>query len=126
MPGPAEFPSPGAGAGGPLAAANLALAFLLELVMLGALVDFGLHLPASTAARVIVAAGVPVLVIVVWGRFAAPRARTRLPQPWLGLFKLALFALAALGLYVSGHVTLGAAFGAVSLVHLALARYFGQ
>ncbi|HKV69449.1 MAG TPA: DUF2568 domain-containing protein, partial [Gaiellales bacterium] len=57
---------------------NLALKFLLELA---ALVAFGLWGAsiASGFAAVVLAVLLPVVVAVLWGAFAAPKARRRLP-----------------------------------------------
>jgi len=57
-----------------LAAANVALRFLLELAGLGAVVWWGLH-AADGAAGWALAIGAAAIFIAIWGLFVAPRAR---------------------------------------------------
>jgi hypothetical protein len=76
-------------------AANLALKFLLELAAIAALAYWGAT-AADGVPAVALAVGAPALFIVLWGRFAAPRAAHRLPARSRIPFELGLFALAAL------------------------------
>jgi hypothetical protein len=59
----------------PLHIANEGLAFLLELVMLGALGWWGVATGGSMIAKVLLGACGPLAAAVVWGMFAAPKAR---------------------------------------------------
>ena len=64
-----------------IGAANLAVRFLLELVLLAALAWWGFTLEAPLLVRLL--AGVAALgaAALVWGRWIAPRARNRLADP---------------------------------------------
>jgi hypothetical protein len=55
------------------------VAFLAELAALAALALGGAALPLGTAGRVVCAVALPVVAAVLWGLFAAPRARVRVP-----------------------------------------------
>jgi Protein of unknown function (DUF2568) len=104
---------------------NLLLKFLLEL---GALAAFGLW-GASVAdgpVAVVLAIGLPVVTAVLWGAFAAPRARHRLPLRRRAPFELGVFALAALALWSAESAAWGAAFAVIAAVNALLLTAFGQ
>jgi len=104
---------------------NLALKFLLELA---ALVAFGLWGAsiASGFAAVVLAVVLPVVVAVLWGAFAAPRARRRLPLRLRAPFELGVFALAALALWGAASVAWGAAFAVIAAANAVLLTVFDQ
>ena len=78
--------------------------------MIVALVYAGVVLPASVLGRVALALALPVVVIVVWGRWLAPRAPRRLP-PRAGLaLKVALFAGTSVLLGLAAPVGVAVAF----------------
>jgi hypothetical protein len=104
---------------------NLALKFVLELAALAAFGYWGASV-ADGATAVLVAIGLPVAVAVLWGTFAAPRARRRLPLRMRAPFELGVFALAALALWAAGSPTLALAFAAVAAVNALLLTGFGQ
>ncbi|MGW5362745.1 YrdB family protein [Actinopolymorpha pittospori] len=96
--------------------ANLLLVFLLELGALAALGYAASTASAATAARVALGVTVPVVAAALWGLFAAPRARFRLPAARLAV-KVLVFGSAGLGLVLSGHATSGITFVAVVLLN---------
>ena len=104
---------------------NLALKFLLEL---GALAAFGLWgaAVANGPAAVVLAVALPLGVAGLWGRFAAPRARRRLPLRLRAPFELGVFALAALALRGAGAAAWGAAFVVIAAVNALLLTAFRQ
>ena len=77
--------------------ANLALKFLLELAAIAALAYWGASV-GTGAVSVAVAIAAPLAAILLWGRFAAPRSRQRLPARTRVPFELAIFGLAAVAL----------------------------
>jgi len=87
----------------PLRLANEALAFLLEVAALVAVGMWGYHVGPGTAAKLGLAVGLPVVVAVVWGLFAAPRAVVKLPLAGVLAVKAVVFAAAAVALYAAGH-----------------------
>jgi hypothetical protein len=80
---------------------NAPLAFTLELAMLAAYSYWGFHVGEIFALQLALGVGAPVLAIVVWAKYLAPRAAARLKMPWLVLVKAVLFGMAAYALYLS-------------------------
>ena len=107
-----------------LAVANEALAFLLELAALAALSYWGFTGPSGIAARVLLGIGAPVLAAVVWGLFAAPRARLRPPLAGVLAVKALVFGAAAVALYASGGHLLAIVFAIVVVANTALAMIY--
>ncbi len=101
-------------------AANLALAFVLELTALGAFAYWGFVTGDSTLIKLILGIGAPVIAAVVWGIFAAPKSERRLKGSAYLIFKVAFFALAILALMAAGSVTLGVVFAVVFAINTAL------
>ncbi len=97
---------------------NEGLAFLVELAALGALAWWG----ARTGGWPL-GVGAPLVAAVLWGLFAAPKARVRLPLPGVLAVKALVFVSAALGLYAIGRHGLAIGFGLVALVNTALATW---
>jgi hypothetical protein len=101
--------------------ANETLAFLLELVMLGLLAWWGAQAVSGLAGRVLLAVAVPLAAAVLWGLFAAPRARVPLPLAGILTVKAIEFGGAAVALAALGHPVLAVVFAAVALVNTTLA-----
>jgi hypothetical protein len=80
-----------------LRAGNLALKFALEVAAVAAFAYWGAT-AASGVMAVVLAIVAPVVAIVLWGRFAAPRSERRLQLRLRVPFELTVFALAALAL----------------------------
>ena len=104
---------------------NLALKFLLELAALAAFGLWGASI-ASGVAAVVLAVGLPVIVAVLWGAFAAPKARRRLPLRLRAPFELGVFALAALAFWQAESVAWGVAFAVVAAGNAVLLTVFDQ
>ena len=104
---------------------NLVVKFLLELAALAAFGLWGASI-ASGVWAVLLAIGLPVVVAILWGRFAAPRARRQLPLRLRAPFELAVFALAALALWQAGSLAWAAAFAVIAAVNAALLTVFDQ
>lgn len=100
---------------------NLAVKFLLEL---GALAAFGLW--GATVAGVAGAIAFPLVAALLWGTFAAPKARRRLSLRWRAPFELTVFALGALALWASASVVIAVAFTAVAALNAFLLTTFDQ
>jgi hypothetical protein len=105
---------------------NATLAFLLELALLCAAVAIGLLLPAPLPVRLGVAVLLPVLVIAVWARWVAPRARRRLAPRSRLLVQTALFAAAVLGLAVLGQVLWAVVLAVLVAIRTGLGLRLGQ
>ena len=109
-----------------LKALNSALAFGLELAMLGAIGYWAYGLDVETWLKWTLALCGPVLVAVVWGLFFAPKAARRLSL-WPGtLLSLGLFLVSAWALYLSGQVVGAGAMALLSLANRALVLVWRQ
>ena len=92
------------------------VAFLLELVMLAIFGYWGFKSDHTQALKWIAGFGLPLIAIVLWGIFAAPRSAHRLPFPYQILFGWALFGLAGYMLYQTGHKTMAALFLSIAFL----------
>jgi len=93
---------------------NDILAFIVEIVMLVALCISGYQLTTKPFLQYTMAIVLPALVIVLWAIWAAPKSKRRLRFPWLSVFKITLFLITALLLFVTGHRAAAIVFGAVA------------
>ncbi len=80
---------------------HMILAFTLELALLAALGYWGFH-NKKMPEKYLFGLGMPLVAIVLWWYWAAPKSEHRLQQPYLMIFKLTLFGVAAFGLCRSG------------------------
>ena len=106
-------------------AANLALKFLLELAALAAVAVWGAD-TGSGVGVVLLAVAAPLVVALLWGRFAAPSASHRLPTPSRIPFELGVFLLAAVALAACGHTIVAILFAALVALNAALLTAFDQ
>jgi hypothetical protein len=104
---------------------NLVLKFLLELAALAAVGLWGASI-ADRAPAVVLAIGLPAVGAGLWGTFAAPRARRRLPLRLRAPFELGVFALAALALWQGASLAWAAVFASIAVVNALLLTAFGQ
>jgi hypothetical protein len=92
--------------------ANLILKFLLELAAFAAFAIWGADV-GSDAFAVVLAIATPLVAVLLWGRFAAPRSAHRLPLSARVPFELGVFLLAALALLTAGHTIAAIIFAAL-------------
>lgn len=110
-----------------LRVANLTLAFLIELAMLAAFAFAGWVGPEPIWLKFVLAIGWPLLAIVLWAVWAAPRAgQRRLNPPALTIFKILMFGAATAALWAAGQGWLAALFGLLAALNLVLAALFRQ
>ncbi|MEV8439741.1 YrdB family protein [Actinosynnema sp. NPDC051121] len=81
-----------------IAGVVLTVRFLTELALLAGLAVASAHFGDGPLLSVAFAVLLPATAAVIWGRFIAPRARRRLPEPSRFLVEVALFAATALAL----------------------------
>ncbi len=102
---------------------NLALAFALELVMLGALIHWG-WTQHEGILRVLLAVGLPLIAAALWGVFRVdndPNKAIVVIPGWLRLLlEWGLFALAAILLAAAGATTAALIFAALVVIRYAL------
>jgi Protein of unknown function (DUF2568). len=105
---------------------NLTVAFLLELAVVAAVGFWGFTLSTTLLLRIVVGIGVSVLMAVLWGLFAAPRANVPLTGAAGVAFQIGWFGVGALSLAVAGRTTLAVGLAGVYLVNSALLRLSRQ
>jgi hypothetical protein len=81
---------------------KLLLAFLVELVALGIFAWWGWETGGTALVRLLLAIGLPAVIAVVWGLFAAPTA-TRGTPAVRTVVKVLVFGLAGAALWSLGH-----------------------
>ncbi|MBX4201585.1 YrdB family protein [Candidatus Saccharibacteria bacterium] len=99
--------------------ANMGLSFLVEVAMWFAFGYWGFSFD-NTALSWLLGIGVPLVTVVLWAIWAAPKSKTRLKQPKLLVFKMALFLLATAGLLQAGKATWAIVFFVSAIVNQAL------
>lgn len=77
---------------------NLAVAFAVELAGLAIFAVWGWRTGGTTAVRLVLVIGLPLIAAVLWGLFAAPTASHGSPV-LTAVVKVAFFALAGLALW---------------------------
>ena len=98
-------------------ASMLLLLFLLEIVAIVALAWWGFTVDAATWARVVLGLGAPATAVLLWGLFAAPRARIKVSSTAVVAVKILVYGAATLAIAATGHIALAVAFlGLVLLV----------
>lgn len=105
---------------------NLALAFLLELAAVITYGYWGFGLQANAWVKGVVGIGLPLVLIIAWNRYFAPKASMRLDVPWLFAGKLIIFLTAAVLLYYSGKAQLGWTLVILAAINLLLALKWHQ
>jgi hypothetical protein len=101
---------------------NLGLAFLLELAALAAFSWWGFHASGANWLNVVLGVGAPVVAAIVWGLFAAPRAKYQLSTVSTFAVKVIVFGAATAALIASGQLVIGIVFAAVVIANTALIR----
>ncbi|HEY8319982.1 MAG TPA: DUF2568 domain-containing protein [Amnibacterium sp.] len=105
---------------------NAVLALACEAALLVAAVGIGLALPAPLPVRVVAAVLLPVVVVVVWGAFLAPRAARRLDPRGRLLTEAVLFAVAVAGLAFVGATAAAVLLAVVAGARLILGGVIGR
>jgi len=96
---------------------NLLLAFLVELVALGIFAWWGSQATGTTALRIVLAVGLPVVAAVIWGLYAAPTAKRGTPVVRT-VVKVLVFGLAGAALWSLGYPVLAVVFVVVVAANL--------
>ncbi len=99
---------------------NMGLRFLLELCFLAIYGYWGFKTGNSAVIKALLGLGAPILFVVVWGTFLAPKSSLRLDEPWRFLLELAILVLACWALYSSANVNLALIFGIIYILNKAL------
>ncbi|WP_457030651.1 YrdB family protein [Kitasatospora sp. P5_F3] len=100
---------------------NEGLAFVLELAALAVLAWWGWQFPDPTVLRLLLAVAAPAAAAVLWGLFAAPKARIPVPLPGVLAVKALVFGAAVAALYGVGRPGWAVVFAGVAVVNTTLA-----
>ena len=82
---------------------NDLLALTVEIAMLVGLGRAGFEYAEAAGYPSWTGMILPVLVIIIWGLWAAPKAKRRLKIPWLTVLKMFLISCTALLLWLTGY-----------------------
>lgn len=96
---------------------NEGLAFLLELFTLGALGWWGFHVTGNVIGSLLLGLGSPAAAAVLWGMFAAPKARFTIPLPGVLLVKTLVFTACTAALYDLGDHARAEGFAVVAILN---------
>ena len=110
-----DRPAPGLAGAGPGQSILLTVRFLTELALIVVLALVGVFANLPLAGRIIIGVAAPVLAMVIWGLWIAPRARRRLTDPLRLAAELVLFAVAAAALAVAGGMLIAVVFAVVAM-----------
>ena len=105
---------------------NAALAFVLELAMLFGFGYWGYQVGRDSWLGWVLAIGLPIVAVLIWGAFFAPRAAKRLSLVPGALLSMGLFLLAALVLALSQQPLAGVVLAAVAVTNRALVLFWRQ
>ena len=104
--------------------ANDGFRFLLELGLLASVAYWAWWEGGVWRWVLVVAA--PLAVALVWGRFLAPKSRSRVADPWRLVFEFVLFGAGVGALARAGDGIGAIVFGVLVATHLALTFALGQ
>lgn len=108
-------------------ALNKGIVFLLEMAMIVSFAYFGFQKGGSIYAKWLLAAALPVIAILLWGYFAAPKSAHRLSMPYLAFFRAAMFLAAACCMYPCNKVSAAISVAAVlAITTQFLSYYYGD
>lgn len=97
---------------------NLVVAFILELCLVFIYGYWVFTFFTELAFKIIAGTGFPLILIILWWKYFAPRSTRRLSNPWLSLGKVLLFSLATLALLSIGKQTPAIWFTALAYINL--------
>lgn len=109
-----------------LKAGNLGLAFALELVMLAAFGYWAFAAAPGGWLSWLAALAIIAVAVAIWAVWGAPKSARRLKMPGLLVFKIAMFGLAVVGLWVAGQPVWALMLAVVTAINLVLAGLWGQ
>jgi hypothetical protein len=106
--------------------ANLAFRFVLEMIVLVALILWGFAMSDDLLVQLLLAVGSVVIVMAVWGLFVAPKASRRLADPPRLAVEVVIFFIGVLALGLATNWWLAIMFGMAVFINLGLMFYWGQ
>lgn len=82
---------------------NPVIVFMLELVMIASLANYGYQRNTTALNRYFLAFLLPIAAMILWAIFAAPKSSHRLAMPYLALFRAGMFLISAVAVFQIGH-----------------------
>jgi len=104
---------------------NYLLAFGLELVLFFSVSYWGYTFGKSTLTKWVVAVALFIIVVTLWGVFAAPKSSMRVSFPWLNLVKILLFSLGTFAFWGIGKTRIAVIYSILCLVSVIIS-YFDE
>ena len=105
---------------------NALLAFVLELGVLVALGYWGFTMGSSMPAHIALGIGLPLLAILVWAMWGAPRSRWHVQGFRFLLLRIVFFGSAVVALFFVGQYALAVLFALLTVLFLVLAYTLGN
>lgn len=105
---------------------NLGVRFLAEVAGIAAIAYWGFGLDSALPVRLLAGVGLPLLVILVWGLFVAPKSAVPVAEPVKAVLAVIVMGLAALALAGAGQPGLAAAYFVVVCVNAVLLQILGR
>lgn len=96
---------------------NLAVRFLLELCVLVSVGYWGFKTGSGWFLKILLGIGVPLLIAVLWGMFAAPKAAYHLHGFMLFAFEVFVFGSGVAALYGTKNYSLAWGFAAIIVIN---------
>jgi len=109
-----------------LRSANRGVRFLVEIAAIVALGVGGAHLPAGPVVRFLAANLLPIVAMVLWGRYVAPRAKRFGTLPIRLAVEVVVLGGGAVALAASGFELLAAVLGGVVVANLVVVHATGD
>jgi Protein of unknown function (DUF2568) len=100
---------------------NEGLAFVVELLALAALAWWGAETGGGLAVHLLLGIGAPLSAAIVWGLYASPKAKVRLPLGGVLVVKALVFGAATFALDLVGHRSLAVLFAVVAAANTGIA-----
>jgi hypothetical protein len=100
-----------------LRVSNLAIRFILELVILFSLGYWGFHFDSGLIIKIILGIGLPLIAAIIWGMTISPKAKIRLPLIGILIIEFIIFGTAVLCLISSGIKVFPMIFGIVAIIN---------
>ena len=105
-----------------MAAASLVLRFLLELALILIVAIWAAPLGGHGLVRLVVALAAPLIIVLVWGRWVAPKASARLNDPERFLLEVVLFVIGGVAAGSNWGVVWGVLFTVVAIANALVVR----
>lgn len=88
--------------------------------MLAALSYCGFQLAGNKELAYFFGIGIPVIIVLFWIQWMAPKAKQRLPVEWVILVSFLLFELSALALFLCGKQTWATILAITALINIGI------